>query len=86
MKKLFITLTLIVAGIGLHAQGCSDAGFCSIGNLGHSAASEKMKGSHYLKLVLPTGLGDENVFVFSPGLEYGYSINRWQFSGKKTGN
>ncbi|MHA4844792.1 hypothetical protein ACX0G7_11540 [Flavitalea antarctica] len=86
MKRLFSTLLLAVVGTGVHAQGCSDAGFCSIGNLGHSAPTENTRGMHYLKLTLPAGLGDDDVFVFSPGLEYGYSVGRWQLSGKLTGN
>lgn len=86
MRKVFTTLLLVALAMGADAQGCSDAGFCSIGNLNHQSAVRQTSFRHYLKLTLPAGLGDEDVFVFTPGLEYGLQKNRWQFSGKVTGN
>lgn len=71
----------------VHAQGCSDAGFCIIGNLGHQHQPANSNASrHSLKLSLPAGTGDEDVFVFNPAIEYTYRANNWQWQGKITGN
>jgi hypothetical protein len=84
--RTFIGLALLLAcSLQTKAQGCSDAGFCSIGAL-HHATETNNKGRHHIKLALPVGLGDEDVFVFTPALEYAYHVNRWQFAGKITGN
>lgn len=68
-----------------NAQGCSDAGFCSIGNLGHLQAAEKAY-KQSLKFIFTTGVGDENVAVFTPAIEYTHYGKRWQLQGKVTGN
>lgn len=86
MRKIIAMLLLLAVEFAADAQGCSDAGFCTIGNLSHQSATAQNSFKHYLKLTLPAGLGDEDVFVFAPGLEYGFQKNRWQFSGKVTGN
>lgn len=86
MKKAIASVIVIAFAIAAKAQGCSDAGFCSVGNLSHSPAPGKQPSKHYLKFTLPAGVGDDDVFVFAPGLEYGYALERWQFSGKVTGN
>jgi hypothetical protein len=86
MRKLIVSALLLGISMAVEAQGCSDAGFCSIGNLSHRPGVNRASAKQYVKLILPTGLGDENVFVFTPGLEYGLQLSRWQFSGKLTGN
>ena len=87
MKKVFIFClgfsVLLIGSAG--AQGCSDAGFCSVGNLGINHHQKNTR--QYLKLSLPVGAGDEDVFVFTPALEYGIQINtHWQLQGKLTAN
>jgi hypothetical protein len=72
--------------VALQAQGCSDAGFCSIGNLKAGAHPATQPNQQYLRFEGPIGLGDENVFVFSPGIEYGLRRKGWVLSGKLTGN
>ncbi|MES2647977.1 MAG: hypothetical protein V4717_13945 [Bacteroidota bacterium] len=86
MRKAIATLLLVGFAMNASAQGCSDAGFCSIGNLNHQSADSQPNFKQYLKLTMPAGVGDEDVFVFTPGLEYGFQKQRWQFSGKVTGN
>lgn len=86
MKKAIASVIVIAFAIVVKAQGCSDAGFCSVGNLSHSTAAGKQLSKHYLKLALSAGVGDDDVFVLTPALEYGYTLERWQFSGKVTGN
>jgi hypothetical protein len=69
------------------AQGCSDAGFCTIGSLkpGHSdfEALKKQK----ITLIMSNGIGDEKVNVFTPGIQYDNRINnRWAIQTRLTGN
>lgn len=71
----------------IHAQGCSDAGFCTIGNANQHndayASAKKQK----LTLIVSNGIGDENVFVFTPGIQYDNQLNKnWALQAKLTGN
>jgi hypothetical protein len=74
----------------LQAQGCSDAGFCSIGGLAQHAPSQaaiKMKKLRHLSLQLPAGVGDDGVFVFTPALQYQHSVaNGISLQAKITAN
>ena len=65
---LFIALTL-----DAKTQGCSDAGFCSVGNLGHQPISKISQ--QKITVLLPAGVGDENVFVFKPAIQYDNQLN-----------
>ncbi|CAN5674896.1 hypothetical protein BH10BAC3_BH10BAC3_19990 [soil metagenome] len=61
------------------SQGCSDAGFCSVGALKHqqiAAIDDSIKGKHQLSLVSSFGLGDEQVLVFTPALQYDYTASK----------
>ncbi|MBS1664610.1 MAG: hypothetical protein JST68_26430 [Bacteroidetes bacterium] len=86
LSTLFFLGFFILICTGAGAQGCSDAGFCTIGNLRqlHQAADS----SHQrLGLNLAVGVGDEGVFVFTPALRYEYSFDRrWSVEAKLTGN
>jgi hypothetical protein len=86
MRKVVTLLMLIAVSTIASTQGCSDAGFYTIGNLSHKSAATPANFKHYVRLTLPAGPGDENLFVFTPGLEYCIQKNRWQFSGKVTSN
>jgi hypothetical protein len=88
MKEIVTCLVIGVIGYTMpaNAQGCSDAGFCTIGNLNHETSVSQTNYKHSLKITLPTGIGDEEVFVFAPGIEYSYQQNNWQFAGKITAN
>lgn len=67
------------------AQGCSDAGFCTIGALKQHASTDT-KGQK-ITVLLPVGLGDESVLVFAPGLQYDNQLSaRWAVQAKLTGN
>lgn len=81
-----ILIVLLVATSNATAQGCSDAGFCTIGGLAHQTKTDEKKSANSLRLLLPVGLGDEGVFVVTPGIEYTHVRNRWQWQGKITGN
>ena len=85
--SLIAVVTLLLWQQKALAQGCSDAGFCSIGNLTAQGQQSTKAKQRTLKLLLPVGVGDEGVFVFAPGLEYTQTLNnRWAVQGKITFN
>ncbi|MBN8826867.1 MULTISPECIES: hypothetical protein [unclassified Spirosoma] len=69
----------------VQAQGCSDAGFCTIGALKQHAQADSAK--QRVTLLLPLGLGDQSVLVFTPGLQYDRIFSaRWAIQAKLTAN
>ncbi len=71
----------------VYSQGCSDAGFCTIGSLkpGHSDFGDSKK--QKLSFLFSNGVGDENVYVFTPGIQYDNRLsNRFAIQTKLTGN
>lgn len=68
-------------------QGCSDAGFCTIGKLNQLKDGDDGKNHQKFSVLLPVGVGDENVFVFTPGLQYDNQLNKkWAIQAKITAN
>ncbi len=89
MKKigLLILLLIVVLLNKTMAQGCSDAGFCTIGHLKQLQAQDEAKRHQKISLFLPVGIGDESVFVFAPGIQYDNQINKkWALQAKLTAN
>jgi len=90
--KSSILLCLIIAGtvpVNTNAQGCSDAGFCSIGALKPATAGGETtpKAQHRFSVLTPIGQGDDGVIVFNPGLQYDFTTaNGWNVQTKITGN
>jgi hypothetical protein len=88
MKIKMAVFLLVAISFFVHeiqAQGCSDAGFCTIGNMNqHNDVSAKKQ---KLTLIVSNGVGDENVFVFTPGIQYDNQLNKnWAIQAKLTGN
>ncbi|QDK77563.1 hypothetical protein EXU85_02705 [Spirosoma sp. KCTC 42546] len=82
---LATALLLLVSKLPALAQGCSDAGFCTIGSLKQHGPTDN-KGQK-ITLLLPVGLGDEAVFVFAPGIQYDNQLSaKWAIQAKLTGN
>lgn len=86
-------MMLCAAGVGLpdpvFAQGCSDAGFCTIGSLKPEipAQRDSDRGHQRVTLLSPLGQGDDAVFVWTPALQYEYFTSKgWSFQGKVTTN
>ena len=78
-------IVLVLFSINAAAQGCSDAGFCSIGNLGQQPKTETTK--QKITLLFPAGIGDEEVFVFTPAIQYDNQLNKkWAVQAKLTAN
>ncbi len=86
---LCIGLVLALSPAGTMAQGCSDAGFCTVGNLKaepHGFGKDKLPKGR-LTLITPVGVGDDDVLVFAPALQYDWYANeRLTLQGKITGN
>ena len=76
---------LLLSRLSAVAQGCSDAGFCTIGGLKQHGTTDTH--GQRITLLLPVGLGDEAVFVFTPGIQYDNQLSaRWAVQAKLTGN
>ena len=67
MKKLKFGIVLFFVTSFLHAQGCSDAGICSIGKA-FQEETKSFKNSFEINLIL--GQGDGNVSIFTQTLSY----------------
>jgi hypothetical protein len=84
MVKNFCFIILL-SGISLRAfsQGCSDAGFCSVGALKNSSLNEQPK--HQLDLGFNFGYGVQQTLTYNPYVQYGVMLNnRFQIQGKLT--
>lgn len=91
MRKIIVLLIVflgVIAGTKVSAQGCSDAGFCTVGNLKpQEENSTVFVKRQKISLVLANGVGDENVYVFTPGIQYDNQLSkRWAIQTKITGN
>ncbi len=65
------------------AQGCSDAGFCSLSVLKNNTFSQKHKAS--LQIGASYGLGDVNTTTINPYVAYQYQFNKkWLLQTKVT--
>lgn len=83
--KIISLCLLFLINARANAQGCSDAGFCTMGNLGQHTDAGKAK--QKITVLLPFGLGDESVFVVAPGIQYDNQLNKnWSVQAKLTGN
>jgi len=81
LKSILLFSVLFIAS-SASAQGCSDAGFCSVGNTFKDAQSE-IKNSVEMGGVY--GVGEEDVTIFSPYLIYTRSFsNSFAMSAKLT--
>lgn len=87
MQNNFKIAFLMLLSLGLHettAQGCSDAGFCSVGNP-FKTTNTTVK--NQLEIGGVYGLGEEDVTVFTPYLSYTRSFSdQFAVSGKFTSN
>jgi hypothetical protein len=85
-KPVYLSLfALLVSRLPVAAQGCSDAGFCTIGALKQHAVSDQTK--QKITLLVPVGLGDQSVLVVTPGIQYDRQLSaHWAIQGKLTAN
>ena len=67
------------------AQGCSDAGFCSIGAMKQRIVARNQVSK--ITVMAPIGLGDEGVLVLTPSLNYERQLSpKWSVLSKLTVN
>lgn len=82
MKKTLLTITTILTVSFTFAQGCSDAGICTIG---HGFQSDEKELKNSLEIATVFGAGEGNVTYFSPYVSYSRKINdKFSLSAKVT--
>lgn len=87
MKTLLISIALATSITNAVAQGCSDAGFCTMGAMKQEIDPDSPTTKHKITLSWANGLGDDGVFVSTPGLSYELHANRhFTIQVKATGN
>lgn len=86
--------TAILIGLGVisftssksFSQGCSDAGFCSVGEL-KSELPDSTEYKNKMGLTPVIGIGEDNTFIFTPTLQYDRQLNKkWSIQTKFTVN
>ena len=82
MKKILLIFVLIFVTTFSSAQGCSDAGICSIGN---SFQSKEKEFKNNIEISAIFGAGEADVTYFSPYISYGRKVNEhFSWSSKVT--
>ncbi|TNE70153.1 hypothetical protein EP331_13110 [bacterium] len=86
----FVVLLGLFGNLSLvKAQGCSDAGFCTINSIKPQdemlAEHSNQALFHQIKLGLSSGKADNSVSIFSQYLEYNLISKNWGFDAKITG-
>jgi len=72
MKNIFLIIATILITTVSFAQGCSDAGICSIGH-GFQTADKNFKNNVEIAIIL--GAGESDVKYFSPFISYTRQVN-----------
>lgn len=84
--SLSILLVFTLKG-NVFSQGCSDAGFCTIGNIHATPLDSIKEKKNKLSLLFTNGIGDQGVYVLTPGIQYEVEANsHFSFQSKITGN
>ncbi|MFD1257683.1 hypothetical protein ACFQ3S_12815 [Mucilaginibacter terrae] len=82
MKKIYLTCIALLCTAYSFAQGCSDAGFCSLSVLKNNITDSA---NHTLSFGLNYGVGKEQTNITNAYVEYGTKINsRLSFQSKLT--
>lgn len=74
MKRFILTTVLITAIKFSYSQGCSDAGFCSLGAL--KVVNLNSTSKHSIDIGSNIGLGEQATFTFNPYLQYNYEAGK----------
>lgn len=89
MKKIILSIILSASTYLSFSQGCSDAGFCSIGSVANNteANTAKTQLNKSFKLGSSFGIGEQEITVVTPYLQYEQALkNNWQVQLKATYN
>jgi hypothetical protein len=84
IKQLFLSFFLVAAvSSAVFSQGCSDAGFCSLGALKNVPGGSQPK--RMLDIGFNFGYGEQKTLTYNPYIQYGVVINeRLTIQGKLT--
>jgi len=83
----FLIIGCLLSANHAYSQGCSDAGFCTIGSMKLQETDSIQVKRQKLSLLLGNGVGDENVYVFSPGIQYDNNLSpHWAVQARLTTN
>ncbi|PLX13860.1 MAG: hypothetical protein C0597_10935 [Marinilabiliales bacterium] len=86
-KISIIVLLLVSLNHIAKAQGCSDAGICTINNIKDHSFNipNELKDRNFFKSGITFGIGEHSINVINPYLEYtGFVTNKLSLSGKIT--
>jgi hypothetical protein len=87
MKHIVCVLLAFLIMNNVFSQGCSDAGFCTIGAIKAGPVDSLREKKNKVSALGAFGLGDQHVFVFTPALQYEYLFGiHWTFQVKITSN
>ncbi len=90
MKHLIYIISIILLlfhSKDAKAQGCSDAGFCSIGNIKLNPLDIDSVRYQKINVGVSIGIGDESVIVTTPFIQYENKLNKhWIVQAKITAN
>ena len=76
-KIVLILFVVLVIPEGVFAQGCSDAGFCTVSTINPSSNLDTInQEKSYFKTGLTVGSSQYNVTAINPYLEYDFSIHK----------
>jgi len=85
MRYILPTLIFLLASSKIYAQGCSDAGFCSIGDLKSTSSSAPNQFKNSITLGVSYGMGLEAIQIITPYFEYQRKISdKFLLQGKIT--
>jgi len=77
MKNLLFVITALLFSINSYGQGCSDAGFCSLGALKNNIADSSLTQKKFksFDLGLNFGLGEQQTFTLNPYIIYNTKVS-----------
>lgn len=88
MKSISIILSILIilfSTISIFSQGCSDAGFCTIGSFKPNENSQEVEKRHQVKLGYSYGKADNSISIMGGYLDYKININKYfSFNTKLT--
>lgn len=73
LKSFYLIAFIWIFSFRALSQGCSDAGFCSLGALKNSPLTEQPK--HQLDIGFNFGYGEQQTLTYNPYLQYGVRLN-----------
>lgn len=87
MKKILFIFVALATCQFTYSQGCSDAGFCSIGSFSsHQKNNEGQKNQSSLRIGNAFGVGEQSINVITPYLQFDQQFKDFQLQVKATYN